>query len=337
MKSLYCVSVVIPVYNVEPYVEKCITSVLRQTLRGFELILVDDCGTDRSMSVIGALLAREFPNGVPGRIRILHNPHNMGAGPSRNNGMDAASGEYIAFIDSDDYIAEDYLEALYREAKKQDADVVLCGYREVEPDGKLIRVVSLDCANVETEQFRKLSPTAHLYRRGFLERCHARFLNLFFEGIVFNLSVAGYMERAAIIPDTGYLYVQRPGSRTHQVGVFRIERHLPFRETANVLSEAKKNGIRSEVYFRLEYVMVKAYAAWLLDYMRHCKKECTDYYAEVVSDCLDAVAPQCHKNPCLRIRALPALPLKARVGTYLFIKAYQHHCLRQFAWFVTRF
>ena len=337
MSTLHKVSVIIPVYNVEAYVERCLLSVLRQTLRGFELILVDDCGSDNSMMVIEESLAREFPEGIPEWVQILHNPRNMGAGPSRNKGMDAARGEYIAFVDSDDYIAEDYLEKLYRAAKKVNADIALCGYQEVEPDGSPIRVVKVDCANVETEQYRRLMVCAHLYRRDFLVRLHARFLNVVLEDNVFNLSIAGYVERAAIIPDIGYSYVQRPGSTMHPGDGVCLERSFPLDEYSRVLSAAKEGGMRPDVYTHLEYVIVKSYAAMLFDYLRHCNKERTDYYADTVTKCLDAVAPQCWKNPYLSITALPALPLTARVGTYLFAKAYRHHCLRQFAWLATRF
>ncbi len=336
MKSLYCVSVVIPVYNVEPYVEKCITSVLRQTLGGFEMILVDDCGTDRSMPVIEALLDREFPDGVADWIRIMHNPHNSGAGPTRNNGMDAACGEYIAFIDGDDYIEEDYLEALYREAKKQDADVAYCGFRQVGPDGTVLRVIKPECTDVETGRYRMLSPYSHLYRRSFLERLHARFPNVFNQDVVFNLSVLGYTDRVAVIPDTGYCYVQRPGSAVHQGNGFYVKRRFPFHELSRVLLEAKTNGLSGRTYTRLEYEAVKCYAAMMLCYMRRCNKKRLDSHADTVRECLDAAAPRCYQNPFLPISALPALPLKSRLGTFLFAKAYQYHCLKQFAWLITR-
>ncbi len=337
IEKRYQISVIIPVYNVEKYVEKCLASVLRQTFRNFELILVDDCGTDHSMFVVEKLLHGEFPNGCPDWIRILHNSHNMGAGPSRNNGMDVASGEYIAFIDSDDYITEDYLNALYLAANENDADIVFCGYQEVEPEGKPIRSVKLDCANAETERFRILMPCAHLYRRGFLLRHQARFPNVFSEDIVFNLSIICFAARTAIIPDTGYCYVKRQDSITHSGNGYYIERNFPFHELSDMLLKAKNDGVRKEVYVQLEFETVKCYAATMLCYMRRCNKKRLDSHTDTVKECLDAAAPRCYRNPYLPITAIPSLPLMARVGTYLFAKAYQFHCLRRFVWFVTRF
>ena len=141
-----------------------------------------------------------------------------------------------------------------------------------------------------------------------------------------------------IIPDIGYNYVLRPGSGMNRGnGFIYHNRYIPFQEISCTLASAKENGIRPEAYTHLEYVIVKAFAAILITYLRHCKKERAVYYADTISKSLDTVAPLCHKNPYLPVTALPALPLKARVGTYLFVKAYQHHCLRQFVWFVTRF
>ncbi len=337
IKTRYKVSVIVPVYNVEQYAEKCITSILRQTLHDFELILVDDCGTDNSMSVINDLLTCKFPKGIPDCVHILHNPRNLGISPSRNSGLDIASGEYITFIDCDDYIAEDYLEALYRAAKEADADVALCGYRKVEPDGKLIRTVRLDHTNVEAERYRMLLPWAHLYRRDFLELHHAQFRNVFSEDVVFNLSINGYVKHAAVIPDTGYYYVQRPGSVMNQGKGIYTERRFPFRELSQILAEAKDNGVSAEVYTRLEYETVKAFASMMLSFMRHCDKKSLDIHASTAIGCLDDIAPRCYNNPYLPITALPALPITARVGTYLFAKAYRHCCLKLFVWLVTRF
>ena len=112
------VSVVLPVYNPGEGVRRCIESLRGQTLRDIEMIFVDDRGTDGAMAVIEAA-ARE-----DARIRVLKNDVNRGAGYSRNRGIEAAQGEYLSFVDPDDYAAPDFLEKLYRATEPGKPDIV---------------------------------------------------------------------------------------------------------------------------------------------------------------------------------------------------------------------
>ena len=112
------VSVIIPVYNVEPYIEKCLNSLQSQTLKELEFIFVDDKSPDRSISII------EEASKNDDRIIILCNEENMGPGPSRNRGIEIAKGEFLSFLDSDDYIAPNYYETLCKLAIEKNADVV---------------------------------------------------------------------------------------------------------------------------------------------------------------------------------------------------------------------
>lgn len=104
------VSVILPVYNVADYVGRCIASLQAQTLQELEFIFVDDCSTDDSIRVIDEWASHDV------RVRILQNVQNLGAGPSRNCGIEAARGEYLSFIDPDDYVAPDFYELLYAAA-----------------------------------------------------------------------------------------------------------------------------------------------------------------------------------------------------------------------------
>lgn len=114
------ISVIVPVYNVEAYLERCIRSIQAQTLREIEILLIDDGSTDRSGSMCDDYAAQDS------RIRVIHKK-NGGLSDARNAGIDAASARYIGFIDSDDYIAEDMYEMLYNDLRAEDADVAVCG------------------------------------------------------------------------------------------------------------------------------------------------------------------------------------------------------------------
>ena len=115
------VSVIIPVYNVGEYLQTCIDSVKRQTYKDLQIILVDDGSTDGS-GLICDKAAKEDD-----RIRVIHRT-NGGLSAARNSGIEEANGEYICFIDSDDWVDESFVERLYQLAEKDNADVAACGY-----------------------------------------------------------------------------------------------------------------------------------------------------------------------------------------------------------------
>ncbi|MBQ6748134.1 MAG: glycosyltransferase family 2 protein [Paludibacteraceae bacterium] len=117
------ISIIIPIYNVEEYITDCLQSVMRQTYQGtIECILVDDCGTDNSIAVAEQLIA-EYKGSI--EFCILHHAHNRGLSAARNTGTDAATGDYIYYLDSDDYISDDCLEVLAKPLKEREYDMVV--------------------------------------------------------------------------------------------------------------------------------------------------------------------------------------------------------------------
>lgn len=118
------VSIVIPIYNAEKYMNKCIDSVLNQTLKDIEVILVNDGSTDGSYKVIDYYKNKDL------RIKVIHQD-NMGPSVARNNGIKIASGKYIGFVDCDDYIEVDMYEKLFNMANDNDIQMSMCGYKEL--------------------------------------------------------------------------------------------------------------------------------------------------------------------------------------------------------------
>lgn len=123
------ISVIIPVYNVEKYLEECLESVYSQTVKPFEVILVDDGSPDKCGEICDTLAASH-----PELTKVIHQ-ENMGLGGARNTGISAATGDYLFFLDSDDTIDPDAIERLDRVIEKTGADMVLCGVRILMPDG----------------------------------------------------------------------------------------------------------------------------------------------------------------------------------------------------------
>lgn len=125
------ISVIIPMYNSKKYIERCINSIRNQTLKELEIIVVDDESTDGSHELCQALAAKDE------RVHLIRQ-QNAGPGLARNRGLKEAKGEYIAFVDSDDTIAPDMYEAMYKAATEVQADACLCGFSQVEVDGTKI-------------------------------------------------------------------------------------------------------------------------------------------------------------------------------------------------------
>lgn len=113
------ISVIIPFYNSEKYLNECIDSVLRQTFEDFEVICVDDCSSDNSVEIIKEYSKKD------NRVRLLQNEQNSGPGASRNLGLNNAKGNYIFFLDSDDFICIEILKILYDTLKETDSDIVI--------------------------------------------------------------------------------------------------------------------------------------------------------------------------------------------------------------------
>ncbi|MBQ7633832.1 MAG: glycosyltransferase family 2 protein [Alphaproteobacteria bacterium] len=124
------ISVIVPVYNVEKYLGRCLDSILASTFKDIEVILVDDCGQDNSRAICDEYAAKDA------RVRVISNPHNMGVSVARNNGLDNARGKYISFIDSDDYIDRTMFEKLYKAMERENVDMVGCNAWNVEENGK---------------------------------------------------------------------------------------------------------------------------------------------------------------------------------------------------------
>lgn len=126
------ISVIIPVYNIEQYIERCLHSIMNQTYtEGVECIMVNDCSTDRSVEIAEGLL-KDYRGNI--QFHIISHERNRGVAAARNTGLTAAKGDYIQFVDGDDYVEPDMLETLYKEAVKTGADMVTADFLETYED-----------------------------------------------------------------------------------------------------------------------------------------------------------------------------------------------------------
>lgn len=122
------ISIVVPVYNTEPYLRKCLDSLLAQTMKEIEIIAVDDCSTDGCAQILDKYAA------MHANLKVIHQT-NQGQGPARNSGVSAATGKYIGFVDSDDYVDKEMYRRLYTLVSGSNADMAVCKARAVDMNG----------------------------------------------------------------------------------------------------------------------------------------------------------------------------------------------------------
>ena len=135
------ISVIVPCYNVEKYVAKCIDSLLNQTYKNLEILLVEDCATDNTLKVLKEYVKKDS------RIKLIKNKENGGLSFSRNEGIKHATGSYLSFIDSDDYVDNNFYEVLYKSIKDNKSEIAICDMKVVYDDTK--QELISKCCNFE--------------------------------------------------------------------------------------------------------------------------------------------------------------------------------------------
>lgn len=146
------VSVIVPVYNVSHYIERCSRSLFEQTLEDIEFIFIDDCSNDDSVEVLKRTI-EDYP-AVADKVSIVRYTENHGPSVARNTGLKMATGEYVAFCDSDDWVSPDIYRQLYESGKKADADICYCDYFSV-CDGKVRNEHAPECSGSKEDFLRK--------------------------------------------------------------------------------------------------------------------------------------------------------------------------------------
>ncbi|MBP3846437.1 glycosyltransferase [bacterium] len=208
------VSVIIPVYNVEKYLRECLESVVNQTLKDIEIICVNDGSTDNSLDILN-----EFSN-KDNRVKII-NKTNGGLSSARNAGMAAAQGEFIGFLDSDDYIDLNFYESLYNRAKETNSDIVVCEYiyRFKDKSKRKKTFLKVD-KNVVTSDAKEKFECLYLplycyvhnkiYKKASIKENFVEGLN--FEDIYFTTNILSDNNKMTVAENVAYYYRDHPNS-----------------------------------------------------------------------------------------------------------------------------
>ncbi len=217
MQNRPLISVIVPVYNVEKYLKKCVESIQNQTYKNLEIILVDDGSPDNCPQICDKLAEMDD------RIWTVHRV-NGGQSAARNSGLSVAKGEWIAFVDSDDYIDNDMYEKLYQAVEDDQADLAVCGARIVNEVGDLLSPCKGDGevkCYVGNEGYEQLIPTLNnsawnkLFKKELIGELLFPVGCVHGEDFIFLLEYLRNVKKIVIVDKEKYNYVQRQGSITN--------------------------------------------------------------------------------------------------------------------------
>ena len=209
------ISVIVPVYNVEEYVEECLASILDQDFEDVEVIVVDDASTDRSAQVI-----EDCTRGND-KVRFIRLERNVGLGFARNEGLKVATGEYLLFVDSDDWLAAGSLRAIHDRLQKTQAEVLIFDYAKAHWTGTVRRNGKRHLLQADVPDSFDLHQHPDLltllmvvwnkaYRRDFVERLGLQFYEGYYEDLPWTYPVLMTAQRITLLDQVGYFYRQRP-------------------------------------------------------------------------------------------------------------------------------
>jgi len=213
MKSRPKISVIVPIYNTEKYLEKCLDSIIEQSMDAIEIICIDDCSPDNSSEIV-----ERYQKKDP-RISLIRHKENLGLGGARNTAISAAKADYVASVDSDDYMLPNMLERLWEEAENGKFDVVCCGYNHVNEKGEIIstyKVKEQELKNTNNEvDIFSLTPSFcnKLWRKSLFTRNNLTFpIRMYYEDMVLTPCVISKAKHIKIISDPLFQYFIRSGS-----------------------------------------------------------------------------------------------------------------------------
>lgn len=216
------VSVIIPVHNTEKFIEKCLDSVCNQTLSDIEIICINDASTDNSLEILKRYAAKDD------RIKVVNFEENKGAAAARNTGIDAATGEYIGFVDSDDFIDAEFYEKLYNKAVDENADVAKGNIYDYNGETGVVELTDFYDMNDkirENKFYFHYGFTSAIYKTEFIKNncIHFPIDLIYFEDPYFSIMALLKYNTLVIVDDAKYYYTINPDSVSKNVNTEKIK------------------------------------------------------------------------------------------------------------------
>lgn len=303
------VSVILPVYGVADYIVKCTESLLAQTLQEMEFLFVDDRGPDNSIELL-----KKTIKGHPRekQFRILTPEHNLGAGMARNYAIPEAKGEYIAFVDSDDWIEPDMFERMYNRAKEQGGtDLCMCQASKDYLDGTPSEILSNpDVEEGELTHDKRAFFLTHyvsyfwtlIYKRELIEQYAIRYPEDRSADDSYFLACALMTAKSIARVDTPfYHYLIRPGSVCTTKDSVKYKKRLTV--FSKLMAYAKQQGVYAEFKPEIDFLYIKkGYVSTLVNYVVNALEPKKEVFAEVYA-VLQSEVPDYVQNAYLKKKA----------------------------------
>ena len=331
------ISIIVPVYNAQKYLVQCLESLVQQSYNDIEIIAVNDCSTDESLTILREYASRDK------RIKVIDLPVNQGVSSARNKGLAAARGEYIAFVDNDDWVDVDRYEKMYALAVKNDFDAVLDGFVGDDGNGKIRYsrpITNKMCVLSGTQMIQKmffgegnaLTPWHGIYKRSIISGSFT-FQTVRAEDAMFNFDFYARAREVCLIPGCSYHFRELTVSQSR--GYFPPESIYSFRGVEACAAYLRNNAeLRSRVVdfdFLADRHLLGEYAMVARSV---CERDCPDSFAqrrEFLQKIADsAYFRQAYENEAARSRLggrkrrFLSLLYKRRVGLvtcYMFAKS----------------
>ena len=242
------ISVIMPVYNVENYIEKSIESVINQTLKDIEIIIVNDGSNDNSKTIIEKYL-KKYTN-----IKYFEK-ENGGLSSARNYGLKYANGEYIAFLDSDDYIEQNMYEEMYNVAQNENADMVECDFIWEYPNKKKNDIGRTYFSKKEAIEKARVVAWNKIIKKEVIEKTKVQFpMGLRYEDIEFFYKIVPHLNKISFVKKCFVHYIQRKNSIANTQNIRTKE---IFKVLDNVIKYYKENYLYEEYKEELEYTYIR--------------------------------------------------------------------------------
>lgn len=315
------VSVIIPIYNCQKYIERCIRSLLEQDYTNIEIITVDDGSTDQSADIIKKLQEED------GRIKYLYQ-ENSGPGVARNKAVKQAKGKYLLFVDADDYVSTDYISDLVHAAEENSAELTIGGYTLIYEDSdNENRVVPKRYVRHTEEEwaYRISSCWSRLYLKKFWDENNILFQEekeARAEDVPVVLYSNAMAENITIVKNSGYYYYQHQGSAMNSLAK-KVVFKFPYKAFEEMYHKIRNTGIvNSGEYFDFGILKFLAHFEFVI-YHNAAKKE-KEYFQNFLCELLKDDFGQMVVN-WKKIKTKMDLPLTHKVAIHLFIMKHRRN------------
>ena len=301
------VSIIVPVYNVRDYIEKCLETLVNQTLKNIEIIVVNDGSPDDSQVIIDKYV-KKYPKLIKSYIK-----ENGGLSDARNYGMKKANGDYIAFVDSDDYVDNTMYQKLYEKAVSGNYDLVVCDLNYIYPDSVKPGFSNIDRDITSKNQIKRIMTTIYptawnkLYKRDLLDNIAFK-KGVWWEDVEFIYRLFPSINSIGVVKENLYQYVQRGGAIT---STFNDKVYDYIDNWNGIIEFYKKNNFFDEYKQELEYSYVRyLYATMIKGLLKWKNKEKYDIGVERAIANVQEQFPNYKKNKYIKVMSAKNLYLR---------------------------